>query len=430
MGKRPLPWMKTPGVSGFVHRVSQYLEEGVSVIVLLPRTCPVGEFKTELGEHLVLKGITRWDISLPDVAAKASPVAALCNAIGIKWRDPTASMVFENLPGNAVLPEVLPEVVCLNGFEAMNESGAGNWTYAVSGWAEASKAMRDKRERFPPLCLVTPGLDGWRRLPKTDLFLRVLYWWGFPSVLDMRLLCRQQNVTMMGGDVNTWRESILPWLCAGDPFLISEFWESGTLAESQVDRVLAHTGEDRGWSREELIALGCQDLCRCVSFGAAPSEPPEKYFPLWAMGAVNFCPETGFAVSSVALKLLGNLEEIRHRIWRGQSELVLPLLDRLRLRLCWELTSKYGNAWPTRYCDPEDSQESRAIQESPFNCQYGHLETVLKSSPISLDSNRKHARSVQLARWVRNTLAHNRCISLGLYRDFLRELESMDQGGG
>lgn len=134
--------------------------------------------------------------------------------------------------------------------------------------------------------------------------------------------------------------------------------------------------------------------------------------------------EHGIEIGSAACAVLGRREELAHRVWRGQSALLLPLLDGLRLHLCSVLSNEYGKAWPTKLGVPLDQSERQALEEDPFTAQWGYLSSLYRNAPAL--RGRTQLRALTAQAWeIRNELAHYRPVPFAEFRrlsDLLAEL--------
>lgn len=107
---------------------------------------------------------------------------------------------------------------------------------------------------------------------------------------------------------------------------------------------------------------------------------------------------------------------LRHRLWRAQVALMLPLVDRLRLAVCSWIGQRHEEDWPLLLGAPKDPFEREAVADDPFACQWGHLVEVLRAPELrELHALQPTAR---VARDIRNQLAHQRCVPLADFRIF------------
>lgn len=128
--------------------------------------------------------------------------------------------------------------------------------------------------------------------------------------------------------------------------------------------------------------------------------------------------------SEAVLAVLGKKEELSHRLWRGQAELVLPLIDRTRLEICKHFTSFYGSDWPVVKYKPESFQEEKSVRENLLACQLGHLAFLLKNASF-ISSEEPCASVISLCRWIRNKIAHSSPITFRDFEGFLHEVRKI-----
>jgi hypothetical protein len=259
-------------------------------------------------------------------------------------------------------------------------------------------------------------------IAKSGIFMRVFCWWGFPSMIEQTLLCLEQ-VGQNG--THPWRAYLSSALSVGDPFLAARLWQERLESESEIASVLNKVAGERNWVREFLMAKGMKS--HQILHGGETTNLAEEQYPLWRIGALGLSEDYGLALSSVALHSFGKNEEVRHRIWFGQTQLVFPLLDKMRLMLCSYFTRKYGHDWPMACGEPpEDPDEAAATRQSPYNCQFGRLEIALRYLPEPRKRKRKYEKFIERARKIRNILAHNRPIEFSIFSEFLRDIDILN----
>ena len=220
-----------------------------------------------------------------------------------------------------------------------------------------------------------------------------------------------------------WREYVVPALAGNDISLVGNLMELDVLCDVQtINRYLQNFAEQRGWEATNLRTWGLEEE---MSFHDTEYSlvPPRSLRKLWAHGVVGWTLEYGLELHTAVLAVLGRQEELSHRLWRGQSELVLPLVDRTRLEVCKYLTSFHGPDWPVREYAPESPQEEEIVRKNPLACQLGHLEFILKNSSF-ISSKQRLTTPISLCRWIRNQIAHYRPIAFKDFENFLREVEN------
>jgi hypothetical protein len=152
--------------------------------------------------------------------------------------------------------------------------------------------------------------------------------------------------------------------------------------------------------------------------------PPPAWLPLWEMGAAQCSVEHGPELTVLALAMLEDVTGLRSRMWRGQAELLLPLLTRLRMAICQVLTEKHGRAWPLRYGKAwMDEEQQRLAAEDPLSTEFGPLEFILRRTEVG--GQRFHPIA-QAGRLMRNLLAHNMAVSFGDFKDLWQMREELN----
>ncbi len=235
----------------------------------------------------------------------------------------------------------------------------------------------------------------------------------------MRLLCRGSDSD--SAIATQWREHMLSSLAGGDLALVEDLWGADLDLADLLPRLSAF-GAERGWTAESLRDWGAEEwtangLMRRYDEVA---RPPEAGRTLWAQGALYWTPEYGPELHTAALALLGWREELKHRCWRGQAALLLPMLDDLRLQICADLTRRYDRDWPLMWYRTGAAEEAE-LTADPFACEWRWLERALSYCPDRQTKGR-WLEAARQARLLRNELAHYRPISFTHFSFFAQEL--------
>jgi hypothetical protein len=367
-----------PSVQQFLGTLADELANRRSLLVLLPTGIDPAEVWSILRGELWRRDFGFEEISLPSLPENHVPAVALGAALRVRWPSPETPRTIANL----IATENLPDVVQLEGLDQLPPPAREAWTTFLAQWAQANQTIADRGGDPTALCMVVPATAVLPKLPESGVYLAVHWWWGFPSALEMRLLCRLGNE--VGGNRDTvaqWREHVLPALAGNDVSLVEHLWNDLALGESDLTTRLRSFAEQRGWNTTALQAWGTDELV------ATPGHhrdyptlvPPPPLRTLWAHGAVGWTAEYGVELHTAALAVLERDQELNHRLWRGQAELLLPLIDHVRLSISTHLTRLYGPDWPLRWHQPESPEEKAAVRNSPLACQWGYLEWLLKN---------------------------------------------------
>ena len=118
-------------------------------------------------------------------------------------------------------------------------------------------------------------------------------------------------------------------------------------------------------------------------------------------------------------------------LWRGQSELLLPIVNEIRLRVCQDLTETYGSDWPVKWVPPQFEHDIEEVNRSPLGTELSHVNYLLQNLGIrnhrhDLYQKRFLGNLVLKAKTVRNEIAHNNAVSC---QDFARLCDERDKAG-
>jgi hypothetical protein len=128
---------------------------------------------------------------------------------------------------------------------------------------------------------------------------------------------------------------------------------------------------------------------------------------LWNQGWLTHTPENGEELHTALLSVLGKDSEIRHRLWRWQAALLLPLIDSVRVLICERLIASHGEDWP-RIAGRTDVDAYAEL---------GALETILKNTPQLEREKGQWLETIMQARLLRNAIAHYTPVD---FEDFAR----------
>lgn len=417
--------IQMPTVRQLLGRMLDDLRSGRSVLGLLPEGVDPNLLRSD-----VLNGLEHWDLHLHEVFVPQldaqMPAAALAHTLGIDWGTSTAPRTLANLLSQADLPEIL----LLDGFDELAEEDRRRWLRFMVQWAEVCQGRHSTDEEggkiLPALCLLAQASKVPPPPPSTNVLLAVHVWWGIPTTLEMRLLC-QLAAAQDSTPLSRWKESVIPALAGSDLCLGDYLWVQEYSTGAELTDVLRVFAEERGWTKAELEASAMEGFPR---EGTRPEgwPLPAPLYQSWARGMVHWTLERGLERHSAVLAQLDRQEALDHRLWRGQAGLLLPQIDEARLALCAHLNQRYGPDWPYKWEEPELDAEQQAVRDTPFACQWGHLEALLRYCP-KLERERRWSRLARWSRQIRNDLAHYRPIALNDYERFCREVRRGYQAG-
>lgn len=441
--------LQTLGAQRLTTVLVEELGQSRSVLVLLPECVEPSRLWTflrgRLREQMGVRRVSLADLEKAKFRDRSSTkcvsvveTAILAETVGARWKNHDAPRTLQNL----LECEGLPEVIGFDGWEQLSADAVGRWLEFMSAWArEAQRTLHysstrpdERLRRTSAICALVPAALVLEQLPQSNVRLGIHWWWSIPSNLELRLLCRTQDSNELDGDEphataeTAWREHLLPALAGCDLGLAGALWDVVCEGEEAINRTLHEWAYSRGWSPDRLQSWGANDLLLgSPSQNGIGVRPPLIWGTLWAHGAMHRTHEHGLELNTAALQVLGHHEAVRHRIWRGQAALLMPLIDSVRMRLCRHMTKVYKRGWAIRWELPKEDRELVAIQESDYGCELGFLYHLLYThSKDELKAQREWVPLIRLARDIRNDLAHYKSISFGEFKAFWREVSQTD----
>ena len=221
----------------------------------------------------------------------------------------------------------------------------------------------------------------------------------------------------------------MPGVAGTDVQLAEHLWSDilgdiGAVLES-LTTFWASVAESSSISDSLAVIDGVKNYQGTIVTG---QEVPECLQEYWAKGCLVYSPEYGLEVHSALLANCGKRSDVEKRIWRGEAELLLPIVNELRLRVCDDLTKYFGNEWPVKWLPPVHPQELEQVKETPLATELGHIDYLFRNtgSGHPLDSMRHFANLVWNARRLRNDIAHYKTV---VYQDFKGLLEERGKVG-
>ena len=416
--------MQMPSVQQFLNALLDDLSERRSLLVLLPAEMEAIDLWYAIEGRLVRRDFHIEEIVLPALPTETSLPVALGKALNVQWPEDSSPRSIANL----MISKGLPEIIYLTGFDELSEPAQTTWLAFLSEWAQVSKNLSDRESPGPPaLILFAQGSAFPPQIPESDLHLSIHYWWGFPSALEVQMLCRLANASDERPPLHRWREHLIPSIVGNDISLAGHLWDHLHLDCEQLLPLLQSFGEQRGWTLQNLQTWGVEELLPTLTSNETrPSRNlSSRWHQLWTYGVLNWTPEYGIEIHTAALALLSRAEALQHRLWRGQTSLLFPLIDNLRLTICDHLSGQYGRDWPV-WLSPHDEKEDRAVRDNPLVCQWGHLARLLKNC-VSLRRERLLLPVVNLTSQMRNDLAHYRPVTLRDFENLWREIRQLQQ---
>jgi len=384
-----------PGPRKFVQRIGMDLRDGVSQIIFAPPSLELAAFRQALWDCME-KDLYLHTFSIdPSLFEGAKPFDVLRKT----FPDLTKSQYLEKAVDNPNLPDV----ISVENIENCSVPRCQEWINSSARWAEACRSSGAKHSL---VILLKTGDTQQFKLPQTDVRLKYRVLAGFPSSLEVRLLCRLETNEINAE--NQWREYILASLAGNDLSLCELLWEEVFNPLKSIQEALRKYGEERGWEKVAHNSKLQNWRPQPPGLEVTPS-PTDKTFDLLSSGITIYTPEYGEEIHPGLLALNKNEEDIIHRIWRAQAALLLPLVDDVRRRICNHFTARHGEGWAV---------VDQTINTPPL--EMGKLRMFFDALPNNSWEKRQWGLGVQNAWMIRNDLAHYTPVSYEAYREFWR----------
>ena len=405
-----------PSVRRFIDSVTNSLRYS-SVVVLIPDT-----ISREMVARLIDNGIGVQRLGVGDVSYTADqvPVLSVSDQLNISWPSPST---IRNV-GNLLQCEGLPNLIHIRDFntsESVHLMERARWLDLARDWASERRLLKSRGiSHLPQLCFIAKLKDFDFAPPSPESGLAIHWWWGLPPSLEVRLACRIANEEEGVDEVRSrWREQVLPALVSNDWKLADHLWDDIFKPKEDVVHSL-------------IVYAGMEDLTPCpvsdmldIDVSASAMIPPPTLWGRWASGQIVFTPEYGAEHHPATLASVGRLIDVEYRLWRGQSECLLPILNGIRINVCDHLTATFGHDWPTNPYAPRESYELEAVTNNPRGAGFGYIEHLLSFVP-KFEEKRELLPIVSRSRLIRNEIAHYRAVSFGEFSELWKETERLN----
>ncbi len=392
-----------PSIRLFIDRAINSLRDHKSVIIILPPLIDTDEFCEKFDNEIWKSELTRHDVSLDEADCNRKPIEILNQEFF-----PEHSNRFPKPLSEIQVREELPDLIMLQYLHKLPKTQLRDWITLMDNWSELAHQNINAGKAVKPIVAVVSAELVLDILPQSNLFLDYYWWWGFPSSLEVNFLFRSQATYFSNDPSNIWKEKLLCSLAPGDIKLLEHLWDlSAKNFTDLINAIKSYPHPNRANSSPSKLPNKLGHITDLPSFfpGAAP---PKSVQQLWGKGDIYATIEYGIEFHPLVL-LDRNTEAIRHRLWRSQGELLLPMIDSLRIDMCQELTQKFGADWPYRWATPEDPEDEKSVKENPAAAQLGYIVYLIETNPKFVNY-RKWLPIARTAKNIRNNLAHYRTI--------------------
>ncbi len=420
MTRVALDWLRTlPSVCRFFDVVKRDLQDGRSVIIGLPRGLPPTLLWDITDEHLRSVDLRRRVLDARSRRPPLDGTGLIAAAMDLTDADVEMNGLVERWD--------CPELVFVHGLDGLPTNDQRDWISRVEDWADRARTLATARARTPVVCVACPATVMPSPTGGADVRLTLRYWWGLPSSLEVRLHLRTLAPAIDAA--SAWRECLISGVAPGDPALVDQLLDVDPRSIDDLVCALCDYAQSAGITpcRDGVDPGDGRQPARAEV--ASIAEPGPGMADAWACGNLVFTPDYGVEVHPAVLALCGNRRALEHRLWRGQSPQLLPLIDRLRLSFCTVLQRRLGENWFQAFQRPRDDEDYRRLQEDPFAADLGYL--VFKVLPRLAGPGATRIvndwRSPLQSAWTaRNELAHYRPLTFDGFRTLWTDLGGVD----
>lgn len=405
---------ETPGAIRFIEYVQDDLTARNCVVILVPAPLDPNVLSLAILSQLGQK----FDMHEVDLST-------LCSSRPIDALARYAERMFGLTDNPRTVPAMvtssnMPDALVLNGIHLIDADHQKLWFELIVQWSNCLPAARTQLRQPPSLVIIAHLPDLKVKAPPSELYLKTRVWWGIPSVFDVRMLCRLEEVGGESQLETVWRENIIPAMVGTDLDFASFLWEHVTLSIEAILGRCAEYASIRGWSADLLNNWRCDEVAERAYRDPELRDRAADYStdPSWSRGALTYTADGRMQVHAAALCELGQNSAILNRIWSGQVALALSAVETLRLHVCRDVTRAYGPGWPSRWEFPQTDWELRVQDANSTECEISHLKSVLHVPAVA--QKRHYLPAVKQGSWIRNKIAHGVPIT---YSDFKQLIE-------
>lgn len=302
------------------------------------------------------------------------------------------------LPSRSKIPlDNPPEIVLLVGFEkrSLNDQRLIMEFYRKWRSIAHSDDIRDTLVIIiPARCLADEHVIYLlREKPEVKGRIRIIA--GIPSAIEVQLAFRQEATVALKPE-EQWKEFLISSIAGNDLELASFLWtcKLGSLqnVQSAIEDFMNQYQTDELSNWNHTIPVGWKPIPR----GVRPSlEKHLLNLKLIEQRVTLYTPEMGEEIHPVITLITKNEEELKHRMWRFQSSLLMPIIDQIRMKMISLLGDK--------------------LQASGLNVKEVEIRDIcnfLRSLSSEAQDKQLYYEPLERIRNIRNNLAHLTPISL------------------
>jgi len=323
--------------------------------------------------------------------------------------------------------EDLPQILIIDGINGLAQEQFDIWKRFIDEWTQMTRMESESTSFLKTLFVPMHYLEQVNTIHE-DVYLRVHYYWAWYGSNEINMIAHHYAYELgFEPDVLGWAESVIVEIAGSDLDLMEYLFcglEGKDKSVAMVIESLSQYGkEEKAWTIQTLADIDNITKGKMSSFRWEEriAKPSPRLGRLWAEGIIASSNKDEIAVNSAALALKGYLDPIYHRIWRGQSRVLLPMLDMERMDLCQYLNVRFPQ-WSSQI-DINNGGLLCSIknQGDPVG-EYGDILTFLVNKQNRTQKHQELIACVDFLRRCRNNMAHYSPIDFGEFVSLRKKL--------
>jgi len=357
-------------------------------------------------------------IVLPDSVLRCDVYGAICQYLhGNELRDThridlryvSAENVFECIATEILVCNIIPPSIeellqeCNCRFRhIVIENGFGDdvvkntaFKFFLRNIGELSQSIDDLQVQF---IIIAKPTD---QLPDRNVRLDIHPWWGVLGQLDVDLTVEDQLhcYPPQGVAEEIWLRSLCKGIARGNPCLAMKLIESSPMNLQEIECVLEQVS-DFGIS-SVIMSDGVQPE-RTLQHQTSPPPCSEQDKTMWEHDVISWVKGYGLVQNLGFIHKDKKQEEIMRRIWIGEVELLMPIIESVRFNVVTWLDSFIGKKWPEQLLCDDQKIESLTSEIGPLSYALNSANRIKK-----LFIPQQIVQALDLWKGVRNLLAHS-----------------------
>ena len=390
-----------PNPSRFLDDVVESLAASKHVIVMLPEPMMVSLPISLLTKRLASRGLgSLSEVSLSN-SNQEDILDAIVEELGI---DICEVPNVESFLDRSDLPS---RYIAITGIEY----GGISWMTSLSTilLKAGEHAQVSEQHNFNLIVLVSPQFSP----PKDNVKLARHFWWGILSSVDIDCVTERSMVDYKPDSIaeHYWLRALCRGVAKCDPLLSQIIVETSPKSVDDLCDIIINLGSNEFPD----IPLNCFRLPE-LQLGTDRIKPPRngKMRELWSGGYLDWQDGSGLIFHPYVLAACGRRQEIERLVWKGQIQIILPVVEQARQTIIYWLTREYGEEWAIKLAGHLSEQDM-----SGLTSEIGPLCYFLFKSNSHIKRYNFGLMSNMAWKWrdIRNEISHGRPVSYDLMKD-------------